>query len=445
MARGTTLLLASTLGIHAANALFSIHDDILAFPQFEVSIGKSYISQAEAARLLASASGSDSTSKSTTTTTTTSTSTSTSSTSSSSGNSKPPPFNNEHSKPTPPTLTYQQLHLNTKPYLCSIPIVVPPPAMNATEKEVYRAQEEKELARATTRGWELLGELEGKCLYFISGWWSYSFCHNREVRQFHQLPQSAEAGGGAGGGGGGAGGGGAAGGAGVLYPPEEDPAAGSYVLGKASGVAKKAGGKAAAGAGGGAAGVGAGGGVGVGEGMMELQGSGDSRYLVQKLGGGTVCDLTKKERRIEVQYHCNPSSTDRIGFVKEVSICCYLMVVYTPRLCNDVAFLPPRDGRANMIECKEILDAKGIREWDARKLKEGKADRMAIGGGGGGEGGAAGKPAAAKTKAPPGKKTVKAGAGAGGKAPPPQTGQKAGGAQKGKQPPHPPAAAHNEL
>ena len=48
-----------------------------------------------------------------------------------------------------------------------MPIVKPVPPMNATEKELSRAAEEKELVRATTRGWELLSDLEGQCLYFV--------------------------------------------------------------------------------------------------------------------------------------------------------------------------------------------------------------------------------------------------------------------------------------
>ena len=33
------------------------------------------------------------------------------------------------------------------------------------------------------------------------------------------------------------------------------------------------------------------------------------------------------------------------------------MVIYTPRLCNDAAFLPPREDRANSISCREVMSA----------------------------------------------------------------------------------------
>ena len=160
-----------------------------------------------------------------------------------------------------PQEMHEVLWWEDRRYLCSIPIVKPPPPLNATEKELHRAQEEKELARATTRGWELLNEMEGKCLYFISGWWSYSFCHNQEIKQFHQLPPQSGA---------------------SMFPPEEDPATASYVLGRAN------------------PGAGVGGKSKRGDGT-ELQGSGELRYLVQKMGGGTICDITGKERRIEIQ------------------------------------------------------------------------------------------------------------------------------------------------
>lgn len=161
-----------------------------------------------------------------------------------------------------------RLHVDRK-FLCAIPAVKPPPPMNATEKELSKVEEEKELARATSRGWELLSDLDGKCLYFVSGWWSYSFCHNREVRQFHQLPPQQN----------------------NQWPPTEDPETQSYVLGQVS----------QDGSAGGSSG-------GVGEGT-ELQATGELRYLVQRLGGGTVCDLTGKERKIEVQVNRSPLQT----------------------------------------------------------------------------------------------------------------------------------------
>jgi protein OS-9 len=41
--------------------------------------------------------------------------------------------------------------------------------------------------------------------------------------------------------------------------------------------------------------------------------------------------------------------------IKETSTCAYLMVLHTPRLCNDVAFQPPQKDAANSISCTPIL------------------------------------------------------------------------------------------
>lgn len=106
----------------------------------------------------------------------------------------------------------------------------------------------------------------------------------------------------------------------------------------------------------------------------ELQVKGDQRYLVQKLEDGTVCDLTNRPRTIEIQYHCSPGSTqDRIGWIKEVTTCAYLMLVNTPRLCSDAAFQPPRETRANIISCRTIVPESEQASWHAQKTLEARA------------------------------------------------------------------------
>jgi protein OS-9 len=137
------------------------------------------------------------------------------------------------------------------------------------------------------------------------------------------------------------------------YPPVEDPTTHSFVLGK----------------------FGHGDDEEEGEGedkttstdVAELQTKGESRYLVQRLGGGTQCDLTGKERKIEIQFHCHPQSTDRIGWIKELTTCSYLMIIYTPRLCHDVAFLPPQHDDAHLIECRQIINPDEVADWEAAR------------------------------------------------------------------------------
>lgn len=236
--------------------------------------------------------------------------------------------------------------LGAQRFLCSIPRVEK--TKSEEEEHVSPAEQEKELARATDRGLELLREMEGRCMYFIAGWWSYSFCYLNQVRQFHALPP----------------------GNGVpFYPPAEDPTAHAYVLGRfrggnnhnnkgSGGLSKPSGSRKPS------------------TDVAELQTKGDSRYLVQYLEDGTTCDLTGRNRKIEVQFHCHPQTTDRIGWIKEVTTCSYLMIIYTPRLCNDVAFQPPRDEEAHAIACREILRPDEIRDWESAIAAQREADLL---------------------------------------------------------------------
>jgi protein OS-9 len=236
--------------------------------------------------------------------------------------------------------SYEEMKLDGLRYLCNIPRVNNGPENDTTTEKTggsdgagNQTQDENEIARATDRGLELLKEMEDTCMYYVSGWWSYSFCYKKQVKQFH-----------------------AKSGPGVPnYPPIEDQTSHSFVLGKfqhddeesdtESGRSSKSA-KAS---------------------TAELQTKGESRYLVQRLSGGTVCDLTGAERKIEVQFHCNPQSTDRIGWIKELTTCSYLMVIYTPRLCHDVAFQLPQFEETHSIQCREILAPDEIADFDAMK------------------------------------------------------------------------------
>ena len=159
-----------------------------------------------------------------------------------------------------------------------------------------------------------------------------------------------------------------------MFPPVEDPTTPSYVLGRFG--EKRVNRHRLPGGGiGGALDGGLSAEEGEGEGStttIQAKGSASSRYLSQKLSGGTNCDLTGAPRRVEIQFHCHPQSADRIGWIKEISTCSYLMVVYTPRLCNDVAFLPEREEKAEEIVCREVVKEEEVEAWKKRKAQEGE-------------------------------------------------------------------------
>ncbi|KAF2252959.1 hypothetical protein BU26DRAFT_528310 [Trematosphaeria pertusa] len=328
----------------ASQHAFSVFDDLLAFPQYEVVFPNTYITEDAATSLLSH-----------------STSRSTSSASPDSQETQDLSKPGKHS-PRPPKdavleQTYEPVVLEGQRYLCSIPILPDETPQNSTASAAEaKAEEEKELMRATDRGWELLEGMNGNCIYYLSGWWSYSFCYKDEVKQFHQLPPSRGV---------------------PIYPPVEDTTVKSFVLGtfpdkqrKKAEERKTLGGE-----------------QGSKESPLDDEGNkredeekgldlprletkGSSRYMVQRLSGGTECDLTGKERKIEVQFHCNPQSADKIAMIKEISTCSYLMIIYTPRLCNDIAFLPPQENLAHPISCQPVIAESEVDDWAVNRIEE---------------------------------------------------------------------------
>lgn len=319
----------------ASQHAFSVQDDLLAFPQFEVKFSDDYVSeQLATSRLQHHADPHASTATAAPSHIEQYKPTSSSA------------WQGDGSKPDELELDYESMMLDGQRYLCSVPQVKKAEDVAGANDTLSKAEEEKELTRATDRGWELLSSMQGNCVYFISGWWSYSFCYGQGVKQFHQLPPGRNV---------------------PPFPPTEDPGVDAYYLGAyekkdmaddeapepqsgSNAVDVRSSGKRK------------------NPGYGQLVQRGESRYLVQKLSGGTKCDLTGKERRIEIQFHCNPQSSDKISLIKETATCAYLMVIQTPRLCNDVAFLPPQKDAPHAIQCSPVLADDEVEDYK-RKLK----------------------------------------------------------------------------
>ncbi|KAJ5626071.1 hypothetical protein N7510_002380 [Penicillium lagena] len=298
------VLVCAASGTWAAKRAFSINDDLLAFPQYEVIFPREYILDDQAEELLQWQDEYDL----------------------SGGNPSTqnpqvylgkdaanPERTDERDRPM---YTYEEMILDDRRLLCQIPHVKQDdPNATAAAQGDTKAEEQKELARATDRGLELLREMEGRCLYYFSGWWSYSFCYRKQIKQFHALPAGRGT---------------------PPYPPVEDTNALSFILGRFPSDDAEMDGetehKPAK------------------PDVAELHTKGGSRYLVQHLRGGTKCDLTGRDRRVEVQFHCHPQGTDQIGWIKELTTCSYLM-----------------QDEVHNIECREILMPDEVEEWAAAK------------------------------------------------------------------------------
>ncbi|KAF2716575.1 hypothetical protein K431DRAFT_278636 [Polychaeton citri CBS 116435] len=341
------VLRASLFLVAASHHGFSVHDDLLAFPQYEIQFEEDYVSEQHAQTKLqvqlsneGEAAYSDD------------------------AGADVQAYNAQYGEgrvgedggkeDESGNYSYESLVLDGQKYLCSIPRILKQDSSDSgNETAQTKAEEDRELERANDRGWELLQGMQGNCVYFISGWWSYRFCFKGGVKQFHQLPP----------------------GRGIQpFPPVEDPGVEAYMLGQFKDSNKDARDRPV-------------GDDGSGDGSLnvgrsrethhsaigELVQRGETRYLVQKLEGGTVCDLTGKDRKIEIQFHCNPNTPDRISLIKETSTCTYLMIIQTPRLCSDVAFLPPQRDQPNRISCRPILgSSEDIQQYeqDLQQIKK---------------------------------------------------------------------------
>ncbi|CED82520.1 Protein OS-9 [Phaffia rhodozyma] len=228
------------------------------------------------------------------------------------------------------TLQSVMLWPGPRSYVCLIP--PPSPEPKEREKPLVTPGMNPELPA------QLLSHLEGTCLYHRQGWFTYSYCHGSEVRQFREAarawPPLSEG-----------------------WVPKEDPQYDAYVLGTAKHDLQIESNNPGFSLG-----------MGVG-----------ARYLTARWGGGTVCDRTKVDREIEIQFHCSMTGTDGISLIKEVSTCSYILVIDTPRLCNVPGFSsahlsePPTN-----ITCREIVPDGSIPNAEIEGMTKPSSDKTPL-------------------------------------------------------------------
>ncbi|KAJ7774732.1 hypothetical protein B0H16DRAFT_1508104 [Mycena metata] len=129
-------------------------------------------------------------------------------------------------------------------------------------------------------------------------WFTYSYCHNEEIRQFRELIQERP------------------------LPTGEYGRWESYTLGRAP-PAPEAG--------------------------------ADLTVAEQNACRRQSRTCAQKPREVEVQFHCSMATTDTIAFVKESRTCAYVLVIHTPRLCGEPGFMSKDIGEQASIACREVV------------------------------------------------------------------------------------------
>ncbi|KAJ2662021.1 Protein OS-9 [Coemansia sp. RSA 1200] len=235
--------------------------------------------------------------------------------------------------------------------LCKIPRVID---TREEEQEKQRQQQQESRAagvgeeemsrmerrRAIERGVELLDPLKSDCITYVSEYWLFEYCHNMHVRQFYRSTPDRNGR--------------------VL---EVEYRLGDYASRKPVGATTKADDDDGNGSGDGALDSAAavhGASSSVPDDAdaaltTRISAIGRTRFLTQVWGGGTLCDITRQPRQVEVQFHCDANGPERIALVEEIESCRYVVVVNTPRLCADAMFYNAAVSAVHDIQCQHVV------------------------------------------------------------------------------------------
>lgn len=209
---------------------------------------------------------------------------------------------------------------DNKTFVCTLPVT--PEPLTESENTVDLVQwNETELAQAKSDAVKRLSVLKDTCIHHRISWFTYTFCYDREVSQYH-----AE---------------------GSLLQTHERPIPSDdvmfFYLGKFT---HKPNGDANY--------------------KTRVKFDGDRNYLSYSLNGGTLCDLTGRNRSVEVQFYCYPDVPDSILYIKEIRSCEYQLGIATNKLCSNPVFAGPEKEEALKVECQQVLQSSDIASWKER-------------------------------------------------------------------------------
>ncbi|EGD77823.1 hypothetical protein PTSG_12809 [Salpingoeca rosetta] len=231
---------------------------------------------------------------------------------------------------------YESINMQTalgEPYTCYVP------KTNIHEANDRRASDED---RAVTppHPQQLLSSLVGQCYFRLEGYWSYEFCFDKFVRQYHEEKVTTKSG-------------------------STRTKVTEYYLGRlpVSSDDAMSGPPATA--------------------SMVLEGE-DRVYFSRVHGGGDACDLTGRPRETEVRFICSKGLgiPDGIVQVDETSTCKYMLVFASRALCASEEFVEKEEPE-HPIVCSAtavLEEGQGVTIGDL----EGEEVVQDRGGGGGG-------------------------------------------------------------
>ncbi|KAI4377317.1 hypothetical protein MLD38_014967 [Melastoma candidum] len=167
---------------------------------------------------------------------------------------------------------------------------------------------------------ELLEVLSDRCFLRQEGWWSYEFCYNKKIRQFHQ---------------------------------EDEKVVQEYILGYHDPEATLA----------------------YNENLSDISTLKDprskdasQRYHAHQYTNGTTCDLTNQPRETEVRFVCSEPRV-MISSITELSTCRYALTVQCPMLCKHPVYQEERPVW-HTINCNLLPKNQKEKGTDDGKIKD---------------------------------------------------------------------------
>jgi hypothetical protein len=175
--------------------------------------------------------------------------------------------------------------------------------------------------------WEALRPLSGMCLFFHMEWWSYEFCFEQKMRQFHTSTNKV--------------------GKQENGLPSAQSVTDDFLLGKFDALATP-------------------------EQLRDeviadfvldpgattplFRDEGPEPAIVQVYAGGSPCELSGQQRQTYVRYVCRPNDkASRILSIDEAATCRYNVVVNTPFLCKHSLF-QKKQPQAETVRCRSVRD-----------------------------------------------------------------------------------------
>lgn len=191
-------------------------------------------------------------------------------------------------------ITYELRKLPQADYLCQVGRI------NSSDSTDNLKEEEKILmSKLDTFSQSLIEGLEDTCAFFLNSYWTYTFCNNSQLSQFH-------------------------GGVKALANPNTY----KYILGNAP----------------------------TSNSNYTINKDQGIWHLSKIYDNGTICDLTGEPRTVEIQYICDPKAKrPNLFSVRELRTCHYLAQIAVPELCREDILRDRADPFVSEIQCKRVI------------------------------------------------------------------------------------------